>query len=153
MPQVTSIAQMAGHKHGAVGWEQPKVEDVGLLEQYVESGMCQRMSMAQWNGAAMRRRIVDRALYHRHEDTQAMMHRALHRLHLPVLYPQNLLLWWHVRNTVMDVGRPYMLRINMYTGLFAAGTLFAALMFIGGLVAASAGSALFNRDEYIVLFT
>jgi len=53
----------------------------------------------------------------------------------------------------MDVGRPYIFRINFYTGLFALLTLIAVVMFLLGLVATSIGSGFLSRDEYIVLFT
>jgi uncharacterized membrane protein len=46
---------------------------------------------------------------------------------IPILYPQNVIAWSHLRMCTMDIGRSYYYRIMLFTSFFAIFVLFSVL--------------------------
>jgi hypothetical protein len=67
----------------------------------------------------IRRSIIARHALLSDDDVRAhiLAPSAMH-VSLPLLYPQNLIAWSHVRQAVNDLGRSYYYRIQLYTSFF-----------------------------------
>jgi hypothetical protein len=65
---------------------------------------------------------------------------------LPLLYPQNVIAWSHMRSTAMDMGRSYYYRIMIFTTLFAS-VVGASVVFLFFMLA---HSFQMNADTVIV---
>lgn len=67
----------------------------------------------------VRRLIMSQATWLRPDEAQEQVAKWVTHVRLPVFYPENLLVWLHVRNTTADLARSYSMRIQLYTLFFA----------------------------------